>query len=129
VVFVADYSCEGSGGISPRFPNTCGVSGCQYSGVTQRRAHDPQSAEFCKDSKAPEQTANNGAIRRLNAIAPILVSHFHEILFRFLHQLLEADCVWARAPDLNPERLTNECTNQYRERRLDLEDARYRSRY
>jgi hypothetical protein len=29
VVFVADYSCEGSGGISPRFPKTCDVSGCQ----------------------------------------------------------------------------------------------------
>ena len=29
VAFVADYSCEGSGGFAPRFPNTCGVSGCQ----------------------------------------------------------------------------------------------------
>jgi len=27
--FVADYSCEGSGGFAPRFPNTCDVSGCQ----------------------------------------------------------------------------------------------------
>jgi hypothetical protein len=30
VVFVADYSCEGSGGFSPRFPSACGVSTCQW---------------------------------------------------------------------------------------------------
>jgi len=67
VAFVADYSCEGSGGFAPRFPNTCGVSGCQC-GLTdalvcfnadrhqrhnsEPRAHDPQSPGFCKDSKA-----------------------------------------------------------------------------
>jgi hypothetical protein len=64
VAFVADYSCEGSGGLSPRFPNTCGAPGCQC-GLTEAlvcfhakchcrhnsepRAHDPQSAGFCKD--------------------------------------------------------------------------------
>lgn len=32
--FVADYSCEGSGGFAPRFPNTCGVSDCQC-GLTE----------------------------------------------------------------------------------------------
>jgi hypothetical protein len=67
VAFVADYSCEGSGGFAPRFPNTCGVSGCQC-GLTEAlvcfnadrhqrhnsepSAHDPQSPGFCKDSKA-----------------------------------------------------------------------------
>jgi hypothetical protein len=65
VAFVADYSCEGSGGFAPRFPNTCGVSGCQcglnealvcfnvdchYRHNSEPSAHDPQSAGFCKDS-------------------------------------------------------------------------------
>jgi len=65
VAFVADYSCEGSGGFAPRFPNTCGVSGCQC-GLTEAlvcfraeghrwhnsepRAHDPQFAGLCKDA-------------------------------------------------------------------------------
>src|SRR5262245_20003211 len=65
VAFVADYSCEGSGGFAPRFPNTCGVPGCKC-GLTEAlvcfraechfrhnsepRAHDPQSAGFCKDA-------------------------------------------------------------------------------
>jgi hypothetical protein len=34
VAFVADYSCEGSGGFAPRFPSTCGVPGCQC-GLTE----------------------------------------------------------------------------------------------
>jgi hypothetical protein len=64
VAFVADYSCEGSGGFAPRFPNTCGVSGYQYglkiepastpnviANISQNRAYDPQSTGFCKDSK------------------------------------------------------------------------------
>jgi XisI protein len=65
VAFVADYSCEGSGGFAPRFPSTCGVPSCQC-GLSEAlvcfnadchcednsepRAHDPQSAGFCKDS-------------------------------------------------------------------------------
>ncbi len=61
VAFVADYSCEGSGGFAPRFPNTCGVPGCQMrterkldsdstlNVIAQNRAHDPQSAGFCKE--------------------------------------------------------------------------------
>lgn len=65
VAFVADYSCEGSGGFAPRFPSTCGVPGCQC-GLTEAldgfnaecrcrhdsepHAHDPQSAGFCKDT-------------------------------------------------------------------------------
>jgi hypothetical protein len=32
--FVADYSCEGSGGFAPRFPSTCGVSDYQC-GLTE----------------------------------------------------------------------------------------------
>jgi hypothetical protein len=69
VALVADYSCEGSGGFAPRFPNTCGVPGCQC-GLTEvrvgfiadchcgdnsePRAHDPQSPGFCKDSTDPK---------------------------------------------------------------------------
>lgn len=30
VDFVADHSCEGSGGLAPHFPNICGVSSCQW---------------------------------------------------------------------------------------------------
>jgi hypothetical protein len=58
VAFVADYSCEGSGGFAPRFPYTCGVPGCKcgltealsasapkvIAGITQNRArmiHNP----------------------------------------------------------------------------------------
>src|SRR5215813_13866484 len=64
VAFVADYSCEGSGGFAPRFPSTCGVPGCQC-GLTEAlvgfnaechcrhdsepRAYDPQFTGFCKD--------------------------------------------------------------------------------
>jgi len=66
VDFVADYSCEGSGGFAPRFPNTCGVSGCQC-GLTEAelasmpdvisgrssapRAHDSHSTWGCKADK------------------------------------------------------------------------------
>ena len=65
VAFVADYSCEGSGGFAPRFPNTCCVPGCQcglnealvcfkvdrrHRHNSEPRAHDPQSGGFCKAS-------------------------------------------------------------------------------
>jgi hypothetical protein len=72
VAFVADYSCEGSGGFAPRFPSTCGVPGCQC-GLTEAlvcfraechcwhnsepRAHDPQSAGFCKDANIEVRVA------------------------------------------------------------------------
>jgi hypothetical protein len=71
VAFVADYSCEGSGGFAPRFPSTCGVPGCKC-GLTEAlvcfraechfrhnsepRAHDPQSDGFCKDANFDVQS-------------------------------------------------------------------------
>ena len=72
VAFVADYSCEGSGGFAPRFPNTCGVPGCKcgltealvcfrpechYRHNSEPRAHDPQSAGLCKDANIEVRVA------------------------------------------------------------------------
>jgi hypothetical protein len=89
LAFVADYSCEGSGGFSPRFPNTCGVPGCKcgltealvcfranvISGITQNRArmiHNPPGSVKTRiwNFASPRYRRNSGRSKLMTRHPP-----------------------------------------------------------